>query len=340
MKMHHLTRQKIITARQSGLGGRSGIIASGRVGMLMIGAALAFPASAGAAAGNGAALRAYLRAQVRSYSTLPPLHFVANAVGRFAVPRGGLLIRGANGWGRMTPPFKQIAYRSRFAFWGDGSRFRINWLQTETGSGAMSQIEARNGRQFQLFDPEARVLWVWPSRPMDSADVVPVNPILTPLEFVQPPGLRPRGRQWLTLGRLRHNLASVLARCGAVKRLPRVAGHGGLWGSATGSEDGFPAIYEMRVQSKAPHLIVAIRTKFGRAAWYGQRITYRELKFGKRKYWLPITVRPLSGKKGFVVNFRYQPTTKPIPPSVYTLDFKHAKLIIMGSKVIHVVPQK
>jgi hypothetical protein len=145
---------------------------------------------AGGTGNDLAELRAALCSQARGYAMLPSLHFVAIARGTIKVPKSGLPIRAANGWGTIAvPKHEDLKFKSRFEFWGDGTRYRISWVQIGPGNGKSGGVEAWDGRRFQVFDSGSRTLWLWNARPKTYVGIAPpINPILVPLEFAQPPG--------------------------------------------------------------------------------------------------------------------------------------------------------
>ncbi len=288
-------------------------------------------------------LRAWLREDVRACAAIPNLHFVALEVVKTAVPQKGLPVQGANNtWGRLRLSQKEIISRSRYEFWGDGWLFRIDYAQSQPGIGAVNQCTAWNGRQFQTFDPVSRILRLWPSEPRKYIGILPeLNPILTPLEFAQPPKAEAATPwlNWLTFNRLRQHLGSILTRCDAVRIIAKPPGGNGLWGKIQGSCRGMPTIYEMRVSRRSPHLIIGVRSKVSRFAWSEIKIAYERFRVGSRLIWLPKRITSL-GKKTLNERFKDMQVGERFPPSVYTIDFKQARLIMMGvtGKVINTTP--
>ncbi len=297
------------------------------------------------AAVTSTALRVALCAQATAYTAIPRLHFVAVAIGKMTVPKAGLLSRGPDGWGRIRLAQRQITYRSRYAFWGDVARFRIDYSQSETSLGSIVESEAWNLNLFQVFEPMGRILHVWPAlpKPKQFVDMMPLNPILIPLEFTQPPGLPLKGLPRLSFARMHGHLKSVLARCNAVKLLRPPHGGKGLWGVVKGSFRSLPATYEMRVSEKPPHLVVALRVKVSEFAWSSKKITYAQFRVGGRAIWLPRKITSVGKGSGTLVqNFRRTDVATRFSPSIYTINFKQARLVVKGpsGKVVNAGPVK
>jgi hypothetical protein len=293
------------------------------------------------AGNNLAELRAALCNQAREYAILSSLHFVAITRGRITVPKSGLPMRAANGWGTIVfSKHVSLKFKSRFEFWGDGTRYRISWKQIGPGDASSGGVEAWDGRQFEVFDPGSGTLWIWKSRPKSYVGIAPpINPILIPLEFAQPPGIDKATPwlHWLTFNRLRHHIGSVLSRCMSISPLPMQA-DGDYCGRITGASGGMPTRFEVIVSVHKPRLVVAIRTRILHASWPAgtSRITYKSFLVGHRLVWLPHSVRSMNG--AISERFKDVKVNERIPPSRFTINYKMARLIVMkpNGKVIHV----
>ena len=291
---------------------------------------------AGKATGATAMLQNWLRAQVENVSAVRSLHFVAVDHETISFPKGSTMyIHGAKG--TVAVPVRRaitLTSRTRYEFWLDGDRYRIQYIQYGPGRSVEDVTIAWDGTRFQVYGP-GRVLRIWPQRPRRYIFPCPVNPALAPLEFAQPALARPAEEPWwpwLTWNRLRHHTREILSRCGEVKLQPMPGG--GLWGSVSGASRGTKALYTVRVSSRVPHLVVAIRVKEvgAGATTMSRQIKYRSYRLGHRTVWLPTHIGHGRSK--------YLQVGGTVPPRIFTISFKLAREVVMepSGKVIPVGP--
>jgi hypothetical protein len=295
-------------------------------------------------------LRSALRAQTRAYSLIREIHFVATLHVVATAPKSGAPFRYPGGWGTYRFKDKKITYRRRYEFWGDGARYRIDFSQTGPGAGGWNVIETWNGTNFEVFDPGSRILQIWPHRPNRYVGMPALlSPLLVPLEFLQPPAPSAvmRWRNWLTFNRLRHDVQSVVKRCRGVTILPGLSSARGIWGRATGAAIGIPtgqAEFKIFVSQAAPRLVVEIRSTMlhpGVAwGWSSKSIHYKPFKVGRHTVWLPaeITTPDSSSRE----RFKYLQVGVPFSPSVYAINFKLARKVVMeqSGKIVPANPAR
>ena len=291
---------------------------------------------AGTAANTTAMLQNWLRAQVENVSAVHSLHFVAVDHETISFPKGkSMYVHDAKG--TVVVPVRRaisLTSRTRYEFWLDRDRYRIQYIQYGPGRSVEDVTVAWDGTRFQVYGPD-RILRIWSHRPKTYIFPCPVNPALAPLEFAQPVLARPAEEPWwpwLTWSRLRHHLREILSRCSGAKVQPMPGG--GLWGSVSGADRGMKAQYTVRVSSRVPHLVIAIRVKeFGAGAvTMSRQIKYRSYRLGHRAVWLPTHI----GHE----RIKYLQVGGAIPPRIFTINFKLAREVIMepSGKVIRVGP--
>ena len=300
--------------------------------------------------GEISVLRSALRAQTRAYSLIPEIHFVATLHFAAIVPKSGVPFRYPGGWGTYKFKDRKINWRRRYEFWGDGTRFRIDFSQIGPGAAGWNLVEAWNGRSFEVFSPGPRILQVWSHRPNRYVGMPALpNPLVAPLEFLQPPA--PSGvmrwRNWLSFNRLRHNVPSVIKRCGGVAILPGLSSERGIWGRVTGAAIGIPtghAEFNILVAKAAPHLVVEIRSTMLHPGvtwgWSSKRIRYKSFRVGRHTVWLPAEITTPDNSSREL--FKYLQVGVPFSPGVYTINFKLARKIVMepSGKIISATPAK
>ncbi|NNM85031.1 MAG: hypothetical protein HKL96_04645 [Phycisphaerales bacterium] len=77
--------------------------------------------------------------------------------------------------------------KARYAFWGDGARYRANYsVISPTSDRAKNCQIAFDGRRFQELTESNRCLFIDKRQPTRSADLDPVNPALEPVVFLIP----------------------------------------------------------------------------------------------------------------------------------------------------------
>ena len=142
-----------------------------------------------------------INAILKNYQRINSLSFVATITGR----RGGPAATKASGSGL-------IAIKARYAFWGDGARYRVNYSVVSPASDRAKNCQiAFDGQRFQELTESNRCLFIDKKQPAKSADLDPINPALEPVVFLVPfwPYLDVGGRR-LTLWHLQHPASKLM----------------------------------------------------------------------------------------------------------------------------------
>jgi hypothetical protein len=271
-----------------------------------------------AATGSAVAARPTIQQEVlrqtRQYLHIRTIHFLA--VGHY----------------RTTLNGKASTFTSRYSYWGEGVKFRIDFRQFVPGA-SFDVLITDNGRHYRYFDrigDELRVMHSHPTRG-ESPDIQ--NPILEPLIFLVPGNSR---WHWLNLARFARNPQSVLRRCFAVKicAASRPA-RGGLHGCVFGSISGMLTRFDLTIGAGKHGLVDAVlaRKVKGRSNLHLYRISYRSFRTPSGRVLKLPTAFEEEGSQGaanvsVAVAISHIVIDRPIPPGKFTINYKLAKVVV------------
>jgi hypothetical protein len=263
---------------------------------------------------SGAAVVRAVVSQLRQYSELKTIHFLA---------RGNY---------KMVVPNRTIHFTERYAFWGAGTKFRIDFQQFRPGA-SFDVLITDNGRRYRYFDRIGDELRVMRSHPRHGETPDMRNPILEPLIFLIP---RKARWHWLNLARLAGNPQSVLTLCLAIKRfvtggMPGAA----LGGFTSGSLAGKPTRFTFYLSSGVRDLVsrVAAREVSGHGLLQLHAIKYKAFHTKAGRVLLLPTAFQENGRQGparfaMTMNISDISVDRPIPPSRFTIDYKLARVVV------------
>ena len=272
--------------------------------------------------------------QARQYTRIKTIHFLA--VGRITV---------------MTAQGKTEVAKTRYEYWGDGIKYRIDFQQFIHG-GTIDVLVTDNGKRFRRFDRISDILTIAPTHPIYGSPPVTQSPILeplVPLALSFPPGTP--HEQWVNLARIARNPKSVFDRCRQVRNCGKAISGGNPEGCILGAYNTIPASVTFTIGRRAPHLVIrwqANQHGFRGAYVRLSRISYRSflLPSGEKLY-LPVSFEetgmeghlpgPLRGPFSNQVVISHISLDKPIAASKFTINYKLARFIhdVMPDGKVH-----
>lgn len=251
--------------------------------------------------------------QLRQYSELKTIHFLAQ--GNYT----------------MVVPNRTIHFTERYEFWGAGTKFRIDFQQFRPGA-SFDVLITDNGHRFRYFDRIGDQLRVMQSHPKHGETPDMRNPILEPLIFLIP--LKARWH-WLNLARLARNPQLVLSRCLAIKPLATGAvSEGWLGGRTTGSLAGKPTRFTFYLSPGGQDLVgqVTARASDGKSVLRLHAIRYETFHTKTGDVLLPTAFRE-NGRQGptrvaMSMAISHILVDRPISPNRFTINYKLARVVV------------
>ena len=252
--------------------------------------------------------------QLRQYSELKTIHFLAQ--GNYT----------------MVVPNRTIHFTERYEFWGAGTKFRIDFQQFRPGA-SFDVLITDNGHRFRYFDRIGDQLRVMQSHPKYGETPDMRNPILEPLMFLIPPNAR---WHWLNLARIARNPESVLSRCRAISNCgATVLAGAGLRGCLAGSLAGKPVQFSFTIPSRRRGLVTDVFARQKKSGNYLHllKIAYSAIHTTSgHVIELPVSFiergRENNASVSVAMAISHLTIDQPISPAKFTINYKLAKVVV------------
>ncbi len=240
---------------------------------------------------------------------------------------------------KLTSAGKTRQYKTVFKFWGKRNNYRIVYGKSK-GRLPVNEVAARNPRQYAVLNRRDGVLSIRPRRKTAQFTWLALNPMLWPIAFLTPVHDR-LFHQWLNLDRVLLHNKLLRQRCLRLRAGAR-SRSGMKCAVISGAISTFKSRFKVYVQNNAPFLVdhyIITRPGDHRAAV--RVLKYKAFHTRKGVVWLPVKIRLQSSgpiQRGrMIITFRHIKIDPVLPPSLFKINYKLAKKLILRTKTGYAV---